>query len=84
MQRIEFNNRVTVATDDGVKSGIMTFYLDDEGECFVAPKISPEERFPVETDKRWDTAETLHDDIASWRSDRPRDEDGRIVPFPCN
>lgn len=83
MQRIEFSKRVTVATEDGVKSGVMAFYLDDEGRCFVSPKISPEERFSVETNKRWNSAEVLHCDITAWKDNRPRDEDGRIIPFPC-
>lgn len=82
MQRIDFEKRVTVATEDGVKSGVMAFYLDNDGKCFVSPKISPGEWFALDTEERWEDADAFHEDISMWREDRPRDEDGRVIPFP--
>ena len=82
MQRIDFDKRVTVTTEDGVKSGVMEFYLNDDGKCFVSPKISPDEKFALDTDYRWEDADAFHEDISMWREDRPRDEDGRVIPFP--
>lgn len=83
MQRIKrFNKRMTVLTTEGVHSGVMDFYLDDKGRCFVSPVINDDTVYQLDTERTWDDKESLFQDISQWRKDRPRDDEGRIIPFP--
>lgn len=83
MQCLNYKNRITVRTVDGTKSGTMTFYLDDNGKCSISPDITQPDReyHDMDTEKTWESFNDLKEDIDSWCNDKPRDEEGRVIPF---
>lgn len=83
MQCLNYENRITVRTVDGTKSGIMTFYLDDNGKCSISPDITQPDReyHDMDTKKTWENFNDLKEDLDSWCNDKPRDEEGRVIPF---
>lgn len=84
MQCLNYDKRITVATTTGTHSGIMTFFLDDNGQCSVSPDITSPNRkyYDVDTGKTWDSYNSLEKDLDQWHKDKPRDGEGRVVPFP--
>lgn len=83
MQCLNYPTRVVVNTVDGVKSGKMTFYLDDAGKCSISPDITKPDRtyHDMDTSKTWDSYEDLERDLDYWCKEKPRDDEGRVVPF---
>lgn len=83
MQCLNYENRITVRTVDGIKSGTMTFYLDDNGKCSISPDITQPDReyHDIDTENTWESFNDLKEDIDSWCNDKPRDEEGRVIPF---
>jgi len=83
MQCLNYENRITVNTVDGTKSGIMTFYLNDNGKCSISPDITQPDReyHDVDTEKTWSSFDDLKEDLDSWCNSKPRDEEGRVIPF---
>lgn len=83
MQCLNYKNRITVRTVDGTKSGTMTFYLDDNGKCSISPDITQPDReyHDIDTEKTWGNFNDLKEDLDSWCNDKPRDEEGRVIPF---
>lgn len=83
MQCLNYENRITVRTVDGTKSGTMTFYLNDNGKCSISPDITQPDReyHDMDTEKTWESFNDLKEDLDSWCNDKPRDEEGRVIPF---
>lgn len=83
MQCLNYENRITVRTVDGTKSGTMTFYLDDNGKCSVSPDITQPDReyHDMDTEKTWVSFNDLKEDLDSWCNNKPRDGEGRVIPF---
>ncbi len=83
MQCLNYENRITVNTVDGTKSGVMTFYLDDDGKCSISPNVTKPDReyYDMDTEKTWGSYNDLKEDLDSWCNDKPRDEEGRVIPF---
>ena len=83
MQCLNYENRITVRTVDGTKSGTMTFYLDDNGKCSVSPDITQPDReyHDMDTEKTWSDFNVLKEDLDSWCNNKPRDGEGRVIPF---
>ena len=83
MQFLNYENRITVRTVDGTKSGTMTFYLDDDGKCSISPNITQPDReyYDMDTEKTWRSSNALKEDLDSWCNNKPRDEEGRVIPF---
>ena len=83
MQCLNYSTRVVVNTVDGVKSGKMTFYLDDDGKCSISPNITDPDReyYDIDTNKTWNSYDDLENDLDHWCQEKPRDDEGRVVPF---
>lgn len=74
------NERIVVATDNGVMSGKFRFVLAADGSVTVYPLISSTS-YNMSGSTRISSPRQLQNIISSWVHDDPRDDDGRSIPL---
>lgn len=86
MQRTEVKKigcDVVIATTQGVHSGQCSLSVDKYGTGYMMPAIE-NQWYTIDSHKQWDNSQHLYDDVMEWFNDDtpPRDDEGRIIPFP--
>lgn len=79
-----YPENIVVMTTHGAKSGMMHIGVH-EGVGMVRPVIE-DQWYVIDSPFLWNDSHDLWDDIDQWYNsgDRPRDEDGRVIPFPVH